>query len=175
MNKNNEKNDSNSRNEATNVDDEKSQNYDNILANINRNGQQSQNSSVLVRPKSSYSARVLLFDDFEKNEECKKSRGFVIPQLIADVKSSQDISDVRSNNTSESTSSCPITTTPSISNRLHRDHNTMYRKSAYKTQHSNSLRSINASVETSNMVRVRNSTLGKSAPSLSASMVINYY
>lgn len=51
-----------------------------------------------------------------------------------------------------------------------RDHNVMHRKSSYQMQHSHSFRS-NCSNEMTNIIRIRNSTLGKSAPSLSPSVV----
>lgn len=100
---------------------------------------------VRARPKSVYSARVLVFEDSDEPHANKSTTG-------ATRKSSPE------QNTKQ------LEQQPNTSSSV-------YRKTAYQTQHSHSLRSNSGLDNISNMVRVRNSTLGKSAPSLSASMV----
>lgn len=109
---------------------------------------------VRTRPKSVYSARVLVFEDSDDQSTPHKPQ--TSKTTGATCKSSTE-----QTKQSEPHHPHPITNTTS----------SVYRKTAYQTQHSHSLRSNTGLDNISNMVRVRNSTLGKSAPSLSASMV----
>uniref|UniRef100_A0A182JTS2 non-specific serine/threonine protein kinase n=1 Tax=Anopheles christyi TaxID=43041 RepID=A0A182JTS2_9DIPT len=64
-------------------------------------------------------------------------------------------------------SPCAVVMRTSSGSSLHKS--ASYRKSSYKPQHSHSLRYSGSGSDISNLVRVRNSTLGNSAPTLSLS------
>lgn len=69
----------------------------------------------------------------------------------------------------------PIRTSASASNVAYgHSSGIQLRKQSYKNQQSHSLRYSGSGSEVSNLVRVRNSTLGKSAPSLSTNVVSVY-
>ncbi|XP_062564671.1 microtubule-associated serine/threonine-protein kinase 3 isoform X2 [Armigeres subalbatus] len=66
---------------------------------------------------------------------------------------------------SPTTTAAPVVLRPSSGTGLQKS--ASYRKSSYKPQHSHSLRYSGSGSDISNLVRVRNSTLGNSAPTLS--------
>lgn len=113
---------------------------------------------VRARPKSVYSARVLVFEDADEQTAAYKPQ--TNKATGATCKSSPERTKQIESHLQQH--SLPSTTS------------SVYRKTAYQTQHSHSLRSNSGLDNISNMVRVRNSTLGKSAPSLSASMVCSH-
>lgn len=116
---------------------------------------------VRARPKSVYSARVLVFEDSEEYAAQSKPQTNKTTGTTRKSSPEQTKQLEQNHQQQQQQPAHPLTNTTS----------SVYRKTAYQTQHSHSLRSNSGLDNISNMVRVRNSTLGKSAPSLSASMV----
>lgn len=162
-------------------------------ANINKANR------IRGRPKSSYSARALVFEDYDNEAKSTQLHASTTPATASALsKSSGPISKVPLNaqrsferqaesstsfgtvgkitKKSDSVSEKDIVEGESAaSSAPHKplktyrvgEHNAMHHRKSYHTQHSHSLRSN----EISNMVKVRHSALGKSAPSLSANIV----
>lgn len=149
------------------------------------------------RPKSSYSARALVFEDSDTEIQPKQTHDASTSSATA-VLNKSPINKIQLNaqrsveKTTESSTSNVTgkvatksdtglekdgaegesSSVPHKSLKTYRvgEHNAMHHRKSYHTQHSHSLRSN----EISNMVKVRHSTLGKSAPSLSASVVCSF-
>lgn len=158
-------------------------------ANINKANR------IRGRPKSSYSARALVFEDYDTEVPSTQLHGTTTPAMTSALpKSSVQVNklplnsqrsvdkqvesstsfNVLGKSTSKSDTmiekeiaegELPASTVPHKPLKI--GHNAMHHRKSYHTQHSHSLRSN----EISNMVKVRHSTLGKSAPSLSANVV----
>lgn len=165
-------------------------------ANINKSNR------IRGRPKSSYSARALVFEDsdqeIQSTQQHEATTTAASPNILS--KSATNKLPLNVQKSVEKTiepSATPATSTVAIgkittkadhmldkegaegdsvacsaphkSLKTYRvgEHNAMHHRKSYHTQHSHSLRSN----EISNMVKVRHSTLGKSAPSLSANVV----
>lgn len=151
------------------------------------------------RPKSSYSARALVFEDSDVEFQSIQPHEAIPPATITVLPKSPlnklPLNAQRSlEKTIESSTSnvagkmanksdtvpekdgvegeTVASSAPHKSLKTYRvgEHNAMHHRKSYHTQHSHSLRSN----EISNMVKVRHSTLGKSAPSLSANMVRSF-
>lgn len=164
-------------------------------ANINKANR------IRGRPKSSYSARALVFEDSDSELQSIKQHEATEPPAATTIvpKSIGAINKVSFNaqrsidKTIESTTSNAGKIATKSDNLLEKEvaegvlgacaapqkslktyrvgeHNAMHHRKSYHTQHSHSLRSN----EISNMVKVRHSTLGKSAPSLSANIVSRF-
>lgn len=153
------------------------------------------------RPKSSYSARALVFEDSDTEFQSTQPHEAttttpatitILPKSMASINKlpfnaqrsiEKTIEPSKSNAIGKSTTKSDNVvldkegvegelaagSVPQKSLKTYRvgEHNAMHHRKTYHTQHSHSLRSN----EISNMVKVRHSTLGKSAPSLSANMV----
>lgn len=160
-------------------------------ANINKANR------IRGRPKSSYSARALVFEDSDTDCQSTKlheatlpSTSSALPKSTVQInklplntqrsfetateppKSSLGKLTTKSDTISEKIAADADLATNSVPHRSLKtyrvgEHNAMHHRKSYHTQHSHSLRSN----EISNMVKVRHSTLGKSAPSLSANIV----
>lgn len=163
-------------------------------ANINKANR------IRGRPKSSYSARALVFEDSDTDCQSTKLHEPTLPATSSALpKSSAQINKLplnpqrsfettlessksslgkiasKSDTVSEKIAAEVDLTTSSVPHRSLKtyrvgEHNAMHHRKSYHTQHSHSLRSN----EISNMVKVRHSTLGKSAPSLSANIVSSH-
>ncbi|KAG4079765.1 hypothetical protein HA402_014896 [Bradysia odoriphaga] len=161
-------------------------------ANINKANR------IRGRPKSSYSARALVFEDSDTECQSTKLSEAILPTTSSALpkstvqinklplhpqrsletatdpsKSSNSLAKLatKSDTVSEKNAAevdLAASSVPHRSLKSYRvgEHNAMHHRKSYHTQHSHSLRSN----EISNMVKVRHSTLGKSAPSLSANM-----
>lgn len=159
-------------------------------ANINKANR------IRGRPKSSYSARALVFEDSDiefqstqLHEAIAPATTTILPKspinklplhaqrsLEKTIESSTSNAIGKITTKSDTVSEKDVaegdlvaSSAPQKSLKTYRvgEHNAMHHRKSYHTQHSHSLRSN----EISNMVKVRHSTLGKSAPSLSANMV----
>lgn len=167
-------------------------------ANINKANR------IRGRPKSSYSARALVFEDSDteipsststlSHEATTQTANIILPKSTVLINKLPFNAQRSLEKTAECASSKPMVKTamksdialekegieadlaaspaPHKSLKSYRvgEHNAMHHRKSYHTQHSHSLRSS----EISNMVKVRHSTLGKSAPSLSANMVSSF-
>lgn len=165
-------------------------------ANINKSNR------IRGRPKSSYSARALVFEDSDQEIPSTQLHEATTTAASPNILSKSTTNKLPLNvqkSVEKTIESFALTGTSTVavgkiatkgdhmldkdgaegdsvaSTAVHKslktyrvgEHNAMHHRKTYHTQHSHSLRSN----EISNMVKVRHSTLGKSAPSLSANVV----